>query len=124
LKAGGTVNIRGTAIGGDVYRSFRGLDVASAKGFAGAALLVQVSAGMEPRRDLTDLSDRLERGGAAVTRAVVSDRSAAILGERHFRPSDDEHLSDVAVELHRKIADVVADWAEARVTIAREGSDG
>jgi hypothetical protein len=111
LKAGDSISIRGSVITGDDYRAFAEMDLRTTRGFTGTALVVQVSAGSEPRRDLSELSDRLESEGARVTRATITDRSAALLGERHFRPVDSDLLGDIASDLHRKITDLVADWS-------------
>jgi hypothetical protein len=83
-------------------------------------LLVQVSTGTKPRRDIAELSAHLQDGGATVKTTIVSDRAAALLGERHFRPMVGDLLGDVALELHPKIADVVADWCAA---LPAEGRD-
>jgi hypothetical protein len=45
-----------------------------------------------------------------VTTTIVSDKSAPLFGERHFRHAEGDLLADVGAELHRKIAHVVADW--------------
>jgi hypothetical protein len=111
LKAGGSISVRGSVITGDDYHDFAGMDLRMTQGFTGTALVVQVSAGTEPRRDLSELSDRLESEGARVTRTTITDRSAALLGERHFRPVDSDLLGDIASDLHRKIIDLVAEWS-------------
>ena len=111
LKTGGSISVRGSVITGEDYRAFAEMDLRTTRGFAGTALVVQVSAGNEPRRDLSELSDRLESEGAQVTRTTITDRSAALLGERHFRPVDSDLLGDIASDLHRKITDVVTDWS-------------
>ena len=111
LKTGGSISVRGSVITGDDYRAFAEMDLRTTSGFTGTALVVQVSAGTEPRRDLSELSDRLESEGARVTRATITDRSAALLGERHFRPVDSDLLGDIASELHTKITDLVTAWS-------------
>jgi hypothetical protein len=110
LKGGGTISIRGSVITGEHYRSFDGLDLRSAHGFTGSALLVQVSTGTQPRRDLVELKRHLEGDGARVTTSIVTDRSAPLFGERHFRPAAGDLLGDIASELHPKITQAVADW--------------
>ncbi len=110
LKGGGSISVRGSVITGDHYRSFDELDLRQVPSFASSMLLVQVSAGTELRRDVAELSDHLESGGATVTTSIVSDRAAALLGERHFRPTVGDLLGDVAAELHPKIAELVAHW--------------
>ena len=110
LKGGGSVSIRGSVITGDHYRAFDALDLRTTRGFTGSALLVQVTTGTEPRRGISELADRLESHGATVTRAVVSDPSAAFLGERHFRPAEKDLLGNIAAELHRRSAKSVVAW--------------
>lgn len=110
LKAGGTVNIRGFILGPDEFRSFEGVDLRTARAFAGSALVVQISAGTEPRRDLSELVDRLESDGASVTRTTITDPFAALLGERPFRRDGGEFLDDVHPELRGKVANLVAAW--------------
>ncbi len=125
LQAGGSISIRGSIITGDHYRSFQDLDLRTTRGFAGSALLVQVSTGIQLRRDVAELAERLEGDGARVTTTIVSDPSAPLFGERHFRHAEGDLLADVGAELHRKIALVVADWctdAGASEPEARTGS--
>jgi hypothetical protein len=110
LKQGGSISVRGSVISGDHYRSFDTLDLRTAPPFAGSALVLQVATGTQPRRDIAELSERLTLQGTNVTAAMVTDRSAALLGERHFRPVGGDLLGDVASELHAKITDVVVDW--------------
>ena len=110
LKAGGTVNIRGFVLGADEFRSFEGVDLITAPAFSGSVLVVQISAGTDPRRDLSALVDHLESEGASVSRATITDPFAALLGERPFRRDGSERLADVHPELREKIADLVAAW--------------
>jgi hypothetical protein len=114
LKGGGSISIRGSVITGDHYRAFDGLDLRTADAFAGSVLLVQVSTGTQPRRDISELAERLEGDGATVATAIVTDRSAPVFGERHYRPAPGDLLGDIASELHLKISGAVTEWCAAR----------
>jgi hypothetical protein len=114
LKGGGSISIRGSVITGDHYRTFDGLDLRTVHGFAGSVLLVQVSTGTQPRRDMAELAERLEGQGATVTTTIVTDRSAPVFGERHYRPAPGDLLGDIASELHLKISGTVAEWCVDR----------
>jgi len=123
LKDGGSISVRGSLITGDHYRAFDALDLRTTRGFTGSALVMQVSTGTEPRRGVSELSDRLESQGVTVTRAVVTDPSAAFLGERHFRPAERDLLGNIAADLHEKISTAVVDWcADAPAATEPEGS--
>jgi hypothetical protein len=110
LKEGGSISVRGSIITSDHYRSFDELDLRKAPAFSGSALLLQVTTGTQPRRDVSELSERLTTQGTNVTTAIVTDQSAALLGERHFRPVGGDLLGDVSFDLHAQITKVVADW--------------
>jgi len=110
LKAGGTVNIRGFVLGEDEFRSFEAVDLRTVDTFSGSALVVQISVGSEPRREITELVDHLESSGVSVTRATITDQFAALLGDRPYRRDGGQFLEDVHPELRGKVAELVADW--------------
>ena len=120
LKAGGTVNIRGFVIGADEFSSFEAVDLRTVDSFSGSALVVQVSVGSEPRREITELVDHLESSGVSVTRATITDQFAVLLGDRPFRRDGGQFLEDVHPELRGKLAELVADWGTGPLPPSRD----
>jgi pimeloyl-ACP methyl ester carboxylesterase len=113
LNNGGSVRVRGSLITPENFRAFDSLDLGRAGWFHGAALLVQVSAGSELRADIRTLSEALRGAGSSVTTSTVTDHTAAMFGERNFRPAGDgsNMLVDITASLSKEVSRSVATWA-------------
>jgi pimeloyl-ACP methyl ester carboxylesterase len=81
--------------------------------FDGRALLVQVSTSEKPQAGLERLAARLAKQGAAVGRATVLHRQAALFGQKHVLITGPASNDDLFAQLHVEIAEAVADWLAA-----------
>jgi hypothetical protein len=111
LAAAGETTIRGLRLTQGQFDRIAEVDLVEAMAaYGGRTLLVAVTASGSPSPGVRKLREQLESLGGAVSFELMQDPLPAPLGEYYYRNAGPVRI-DTRLELDRRIAGAVAEWA-------------